>query len=163
MLSRRLISYGAYSILIVLTALLVAAPLACGSDDTGTASTETSAKTKKESNRDRTKTDAGDELPDADQIQEDLIGLSIEDPDLGEWIFESTDEFLEFDIEDSDVKDGPDDGERAEFVIGVRLEDINDGRLYNGQLEVTYERSSEKKPWRLSDVTGEYRSAQPSA
>lgn len=149
-------------IIFVLVALLATTTLACGSDDNGSTATDTSTKAEKKSSRDRTETDDGDDLPDADQIQEDLIGLSIEDPNLGEWNFESTEEFLEFDIEDSDVKGGSGDEESVEFVIEVKLEDINDGLQYNGQLEVTYERSSGNKPWRLSDVTGEYRSAQPS-
>lgn len=161
-MKRRIFLYG---IVLAIVSSLLAGSLSCGSEDSGdtradsstTATrTEKSSTKKKDQTRSSSSTGSAAGLPNAEQIQEDLIDESIVDPHLGEWFFESTDEFIEFDIVDQEVAD-----DRAEFVIDVKLEDINDGRQYNGQLNVTYEKRASDS-WRLVDVTGEYRSAQPS-
>lgn len=94
-------------------------------------------------------------MPTADQIKQDLIGKSITDPELGKWTFEDESEFLEFTIQDEDVSDS-----RITFVVGMKLKDIGDGRIYNGQAKVIYKKVG--RVWQLSDVTGEYRSGGPS-
>jgi len=94
-------------------------------------------------------------LPSAEQMQRDLLGKTITDPTLGEWEFESLSEFIDFSIESQKVTDS-----RAEFVIDMLLEDIHDGLQYNGEATVVYTKVNGQ--WRLSDVSGEYRSAQPS-
>lgn len=164
-----------YFAIAFLSLAIVTGAAACGSDDStqdetkaSTTSTKSDKKDKKTSTREKTstqRTNTGDNdgtLPDAEQIQEDLIDQSIVDPYLGEWFFEDPDEFVEFDIVDSEVSADPDGFTTAEFIIDVKLMDINDGREYNGQLNVTYERRAEDLPWRLVDVSGEYRSAGPS-
>lgn len=146
---------------------------ACGSGDENgktTDSTNAISVTDEPSTDDRTvdtvnddtSTAALDELPDEDRIREDLIGWSMEDPHLGEWIFEDEEEFVEFEIVDKEKSRDADDFEIVTFVIEVKLQDINDGKLYNGQMEVVYEQRAQDMPWRLIDVSGEYRSAQPS-
>ena len=161
-----------YVILLALAGCIAAGAVSCGSNDEnkgGTSSAATSTKTEKKSStrtRDKTSTsrtstsnDNDGSLPDADQIKGELLGETITDPHLGEWLFEDLDEFVEFDIVDSQTSTDPDGFDNVEFVIDVKLMDINDGREYNGQLNVTYERRAEDMPWRLIGVTGEYRSA----
>ncbi|MBI5870281.1 MAG: hypothetical protein HZB44_04890 [Actinobacteria bacterium] len=94
-------------------------------------------------------------VPTAEEIQEDLIGESITDPELGKWTFEDESEFLEFTIEDEDVSDS-----RTTFIVGMKLKDIGDGRIYNGQAKVIYKKDG--RFWAFSSVTGEYRSGGPS-
>ncbi|MDO8735807.1 MAG: hypothetical protein Q7K29_01835 [Thermoleophilia bacterium] len=94
-------------------------------------------------------------IPSGEQIQQDLIGKSINDPELGEWTFEDESEFVSFTIESQKESDN-----RIEFVVGMKLKDIGDGRLYNGQATVVYTKVNGK--WQLSDVSGEYRSGGPS-
>ncbi len=87
---------------------------------------------------------------------QDLIGESIVDPHLGEWVFEHPDEFLDFYIDDQSLTD-----DRAEFVVVMELKDIGDGRLYRGRSTVVYIRDG-IGTWRFASVSGEYRSAGPS-
>jgi hypothetical protein len=94
-------------------------------------------------------------VPTAEEIQQDLIGESITDPELGEWTFEDQSEFIDFTIESQDVSDS-----RITFVAGMKLKDIGDGRIYNGQAKVIYKKVG--RLWEFSSVTGEYRSGGPS-
>jgi len=93
--------------------------------------------------------------PGVEQIKQDLIGKSIHDPHLGEWQFESLSEFLSFSIESQKEFDG-----RIEYVIGMQLKDVNDGLIYNGQATVVYVKLNGL--WQFSEVSGAYRSGQPS-
>lgn len=146
--------------------------ISCGGDSQSTqqdgtasvstkdSSTSKTARTGTSTSRTGTSTNNGtanghSSVPTAEEIRQDLIGESITDPELGEWVFEDESEFLNFTIEDQDVSDS-----RITFVVGMKLKDIGDGRIYNGQAKVIYKKVG--RLWELSDVTGEYRSGGPS-
>jgi len=154
--------------LIVFVAGVVAA---CGSggdvtQQTGLTGAETKASTRTSTTstgRARTSTStqtatistSKDEPPQAAQIKEQLIGNSIVDPHLGEWTFEDESEFVDFTIVNQKVS-----GNTVNYTVDVRLKDIGDGLLYNGELKITYTWMDDE--WVLTDVSGEYRSGGPS-
>lgn len=154
-------------VVVALAAMFAVAFLAsCGDDtqstqQTGASSVATSSDATTKTGRTGTSTsDSGttnghSSVPTAEEIQQDLIGESIIDPELGEWVFEDESEFLSFTIESQDVSDS-----RITFVVGMKLKDIGDGRIYNGQAKVIYKKAG--RLWQLSGVTGEYRSGGPS-
>lgn len=161
------------SIACLLTAVFAAVFLvSCGGDSQSTQQADTASVSTKDSSTSRTartgtttsrtgtSTNNGaanghGSVPTAEEIQQDLIGKSITDPELGKWTFEDESEFLDFTIEDQDVSDS-----RITFMVGMKLKDIGDGRIYNGQAKVIYKKVG--RLWELSDVTGEYRSGGPS-
>jgi hypothetical protein len=155
---------GRRVLVLVLFICASGALLSCGSDssngeDTGTSATQAATASTRQSTtstRQRTTTSGEqDGLPTTDQIQRDLIGKSITDPHLGRWDFESVSEFEDFTIVSQKETD---DG--LELEVDMRLKDINDGKLYNSAATITYTKVGGQ--WRLEDVTGEFRSAQPS-
>lgn len=160
---RRLKFVSAVLAAVFASALLVS----CGSDaqstqqaGSGTGATNddvtsTAGRTGTSTTRDGDSTTGLGVAPGAEQIKQDLIGKTIIDPVLGEWEFESTSEFLSFNIESQSESD-----DRIEFVVGMKLKDIGDGKIYNGQATVIYTIVNGR--WQLSEVSGTYRSGQPS-